>query len=294
MQKPVVSIAITAYNKERFVAKTIQSVVDQVTDFPYEVVIGDDYSTDRTRKIIKEFQTKYPDKIRTLIFNEQNEGVSVLFPKVLQNCTGEYIATLDGDDYWTDYTIVDEYDKVIHKDYFKSWGKNIYRLEDILSSLTPPRHTLFFKKEVLPDPFPENYKTARVNDDHYFSALIAEKSDITVLYINTANYLKHTGGIYSEKPYDYKVINLITTNKCMLQHFKKKQHKKIIATTVSGLYSGLTRFYLTRFRFIRFFSSYVNAHLFMLKNKPSAMIRFNYHLVLMLFNKNLRIFNLDW
>ncbi len=316
MQKPVVSITITTYNLEKYVEKTIQSVVDQQTAFPIEVVIGDDCSTDHTREIILDMQQKHPHISWKLIFNETNEGVSVLFPKVIHACKGDYIATLDGDDYWTDplklqkqydfiqsqkefkacctdYSIIDENENIIHKDYFKSWDNNHYTFENILSSLTPPRHTLFFSQEVVPNPFPVNYAAARINDDHYLMALVAEKTNIAVMDVNTAHYRKHTGGLYSKKPYDYKVKNLIGTNKLMLQHFTKAKHKKILTKTISGLYIGLNRYYLYHFKPIKFINAYFAAVFFMLQRNLSELFKMHYHLLLLPFKENLKTFNLD-
>lgn len=72
----------------------------QETDFPVELVIGDDYSTDKTREICLEYQRKFPDKIRVLA-REKNLGIAENFIDALDNCDGKYIALCEGDDYWT-------------------------------------------------------------------------------------------------------------------------------------------------------------------------------------------------
>lgn len=316
MQKPVVSITITTYNLEKYVRKTIQSVVDQLTDFPYEVVIGDDCSADNTRNIIREMQLKYPDKIQQLVFNEQNEGVSVLFPKVLQACKGDYIATLDGDDYWTDpyklqkqydflqfqneckacctdYSIIDQDENILQEDYLKYKNRTSYTLKDILQSLTPPRHTAFFEAKLLPASFPENYKLARVNDDHYFFALIAQQTDIAVLNINTAHYRKHTGSLYAERPFDYKVNNLITTNTSMIKYFDQKLQRGYLIATLFGLYSRLSRYYLVKCKPVHFIRSYGKFVSFAFVYKPGLFFKYHYHLLMSLFSKKMRVFQME-
>ncbi|MDD2272157.1 MAG: glycosyltransferase [Desulfuromonadaceae bacterium] len=95
-----VSVAMVTYNHEKFIAKTLDSVLMQQTAFEYEIVIGEDCSTDTTRDIVSEYKRNYPDKIR-LFLNEKNMGMHANGAQVLQACTGEYIAMLDGDDYWT-------------------------------------------------------------------------------------------------------------------------------------------------------------------------------------------------
>ena len=89
------------YNHEAYISQAIGGVLMQETDFPIELVIGDDCSTDRTRQICLEYQQEHPDLIR-LLARENNLGISPNFLDTLTNCTGEYIALCEGDDYWTD------------------------------------------------------------------------------------------------------------------------------------------------------------------------------------------------
>jgi glycosyltransferase involved in cell wall biosynthesis len=95
-----VSVCMLAYNLEQFIAQAIDSVMMQETDFDYELVIGEDCSTDRTRDICIAYQKKYPDKIR-LLLREKNIGVMHNIVQTLHACTGQFIALLDADDYWT-------------------------------------------------------------------------------------------------------------------------------------------------------------------------------------------------
>ena len=96
-----VSVILLVYNHQRFLRKAIESVLMQETTFRYEVVIGDDASTDGSENIIKEYQTNYPDII-TLIQQKANSGIFVNLGSCLSKCKGKYIALLEGDDYWCD------------------------------------------------------------------------------------------------------------------------------------------------------------------------------------------------
>lgn len=98
---PVVSVCMITYNHERFIAQAIESVLMQETDFPVELVIGEDCSTDGTRAIVVEYAQRHPDRIRPLL-RERNLGMIPNFVATLQACRGKYIALLEGDDYWTD------------------------------------------------------------------------------------------------------------------------------------------------------------------------------------------------
>jgi glycosyltransferase involved in cell wall biosynthesis len=97
----LVSVAVTCYNQEKYIAQTVESIVSQETNFGYEIIIADDYSTDRTREILLRYKEKYPDKIN-LIFNEKNKGLITNYTQTLQQTKGQYIAQCAGDDYWID------------------------------------------------------------------------------------------------------------------------------------------------------------------------------------------------
>lgn len=92
-----VSICIVTYNQERFVEQALQSILNQNTNFQYEVIIGDDCSTDLTRKIIQDFLIKYRD-IVVPVFHEKNIGPLENLKTVYRKAKGKYIYHLDGDD----------------------------------------------------------------------------------------------------------------------------------------------------------------------------------------------------
>jgi glycosyltransferase involved in cell wall biosynthesis len=95
-----VSVCMITYNQEKFIAQAIESVMMQETDFDYELVIGEDCSTDRTRDICTAYQEKYPNKIK-LLQHEKNLGMMQNFVQTFSTCIGRYVALLEGDDYWT-------------------------------------------------------------------------------------------------------------------------------------------------------------------------------------------------
>ena len=99
MDNPLVSVNMTTYNHESYIAEAIKGVVSQETDFPFELVIGEDYSTDRTLEIVLDYQRKYPDII-SVITSEKNVGYNNNFKRVLAECKGKYLAYCEGDDYW--------------------------------------------------------------------------------------------------------------------------------------------------------------------------------------------------
>ncbi len=99
---PVVSVHMLTYNHEPYIRQAIEGVMMQKTDFEFELVIGEDASTDKTREICFEYQKKYPDKIRVLWWHENVSKFGGNARRVLVHCRGEFIAFCEGDDYWLD------------------------------------------------------------------------------------------------------------------------------------------------------------------------------------------------
>lgn len=89
------------YQHRRYIRKALDSILGQEVNFNYEIVIGDDFSTDGTREILIEYKNKYPDKIK-LILNEQRKGPVQNLLGIQKDIRGKYIALLEGDDFWTD------------------------------------------------------------------------------------------------------------------------------------------------------------------------------------------------
>lgn len=105
------SVIFITYNHDKYVERAIRSVLEQETDFPYEIVIGEDCSTDNTRRILEDIAKEYPvheatgagDRQIRFVPREHNTGRPTLnVYETTQECTGEYLAYLEGDDYWTD------------------------------------------------------------------------------------------------------------------------------------------------------------------------------------------------
>ena len=102
MNEVKLSVIFITYNHEKYAEKALRSVCEQETDFQFEVVVGEDCSTDSTREILRRVAAEYPDKVR-LLFREKNFGRPTLnVYNTTRECRGEYLAYLEGDDYWTD------------------------------------------------------------------------------------------------------------------------------------------------------------------------------------------------
>jgi glycosyltransferase involved in cell wall biosynthesis len=89
-----------AYDVERYIREALDSILMQRVDFDYEIVIGEDRSTDGTREIVREYAARHPDRVRAIL-RDTNLGMNRNFRETLLAARGRFIALLDADDYWT-------------------------------------------------------------------------------------------------------------------------------------------------------------------------------------------------
>lgn len=97
---PRVSVAMLTHNHGSFIATALDSILEQVVDFDYEIVIGDDGSADETVAIVEQYAERHAGMIR-LLRSENRRGVFENVLQTLAACRGDFIALLEGDDAWT-------------------------------------------------------------------------------------------------------------------------------------------------------------------------------------------------
>ena len=215
---PKVSVAMITYNHEKYLAQAIESVLMQQTSFPIELVIGEDCSTDNTRQIVKRYAESHPDIVCPLL-HENNLGVGQNLLDVFASCRGEYIAILEGDDFWTDplklQKQVDLMDSnpeyslcgTIARDVIMSEDgeeheagvfptrstDRLLNLEDVLAAY-PFRTLTFLMRKGLVE-FPE-WLSRVTSCDACIVILCGEKGPIAFLNEVTGAYRIHDGGIW--------------------------------------------------------------------------------------------------
>lgn len=177
--KIMVSVMCTAFNHGEYIRQALEGMVNQKTDFAYEILINDDVSSDNTPEIIREFEAKYPEKVRAF-FPEKNlysQNIDVYYHTFFPNARGKYVAFCEGDDYWTDESKLQrqvdileahpEYSACVHntellycdgnrdcEKLIKREGDRIVEFEDILPGMSNAWHTssVMAKKELLANP----------------------------------------------------------------------------------------------------------------------------------------------
>jgi glycosyltransferase involved in cell wall biosynthesis len=101
VKAPVISVHMITYNHEPYLADAIEGVIRQQTEYPFELLIGEDCSTDKTRAIALAFQRRHPDRIAVL-YSGSNVGALANSKRVFLKERGKYVAYCEGDDYWHD------------------------------------------------------------------------------------------------------------------------------------------------------------------------------------------------
>jgi glycosyltransferase involved in cell wall biosynthesis len=101
---PLVSIICNTYNHQHYIASAIESFLKQITDFPIEILIHDDASTDRTPEIIRNYENRFPNIIKPIYqkINQYSKEIRINPEFNYPRTKGIYIALCEGDDYWSD------------------------------------------------------------------------------------------------------------------------------------------------------------------------------------------------
>ncbi len=121
-----VSVLVATYNQEKYIGHTLSSIISQNVNFRYEVLVGEDCSSDKTASIIAEYAAKYPQIIFPY-YRKNNLGMFCNLPELMTHAKGQYIAFIEGDDYWIDdYKLQKQVDFLdANPDYVACFGKCI-------------------------------------------------------------------------------------------------------------------------------------------------------------------------
>jgi glycosyltransferase involved in cell wall biosynthesis len=258
-----VSVCLITFNHEKFIVQAIESILCQEVKFNYEIIIGEDFSSDKTRSIVIDYQKQYPDKIR-LILPEENLGCygQKIFVQTLQACRGEYIALLDGDDYWIcshklqqqvdyldnhpecaicfhDVTTIFE-DKVgLSQRYNNFEPQELSNIENILKSNFIPTCSTLYRRGLF-DEFPEWYNET-VCGDWVLHVLNARHGKIGYINKCLGVYRVHRNGLFSSMRKIQQIEEAIKFYK-LLNEYLNFEYNYIIQSEI--IYRYLTIFSL--------------------------------------------------
>jgi glycosyltransferase involved in cell wall biosynthesis len=266
-----VSVCIQTYNHEPFIAQALDSVLMQETGFDYEIILGEDESQDGTREICVEYARQHPDRIRLILrsrkdvifVNGRPTGRFNLIEN-LKAAEGEYIALLEGDDYWTnpfklqkqvDFleshpecamchhkvpAITESGNQVVYVNPPHSY-RRISVLEDLLIKNYIQFCSVVFRNGLLKE-LPEWFNLLNFGDWPLF-VLIAQHGKIGYIDYTMAAYRIHSGGIWSAKSDIDRWKALLEASK-QIGNYLGPRYERIISASVSRLYFNLAAAYI--------------------------------------------------
>lgn len=236
----MVSFCCLAYNHERFISKTLDGFLCQDTDFPFEIVVGEDCSTDGTRAILEDYREKYPNLIR-LLTSETNVGAKENYYRTHRACLSPYIAYCEGDDFWTDpnkialqikfllthpeyvasghdTTVVDEEGREVYPSNLKAIFGNRFKADED-DALEIPTLSRVYRNNIID--FPPEAKNTISQDTFHLAVL---KSIGRIKFhpeITGACYRLHGGGVWSGLNLEEKAYNNLNTLFWLFRYFRR-------------------------------------------------------------------------
>ncbi|MEE9189158.1 MAG: glycosyltransferase [Candidatus Neomarinimicrobiota bacterium] len=237
--EPLVSVTVTTYQHAPYIMDCLKGILMQKTIFPFEIIIGDDESTDGTREICIEFAAKHPDKVRLFLRErkisqliDENDGIVTIFNGIWTKLSarGKYIAWCDGDDYWTDpfklqkqvsflednedyvlcfhdSIVVDKSNKVISNSCFNNECSD-YCKDILLAGPGIPTNTALFRNII---DYPEFYFKVQNEDIAFWHLLGFHGGGKFIANINNSVYRHHDEGLWSSLSKVEKIKSLIAS-----------------------------------------------------------------------------------
>lgn len=256
-----VSVCMITYNHEKYITQAIDGILSQVVNFDYEIVIGEDCSTDNTREIVIEYAKKYPEKFK-LLLPEKNLGITKNFITTYSSCAGDYIALCEGDDYWVDkhklqkqidfldankdFIICHHKMKIISDDqqeniYFSNpKQKEVSTIKDLLKHNFIYTASCVFRNKALNE-IPSWFYGVMPPDWAFF-ILLSQYGKIKYFDEAWGVYRRHPGGAWSSSFEGRNMTNAINLLYKINEHFNHK-FEKIINRSISKFYCKLSKFY---------------------------------------------------
>ncbi|MCU0598934.1 MAG: glycosyltransferase [Desulfobacterales bacterium] len=256
VENPLVSVILITYNHDEFIAEAIEPVLRQKTDFPFEILIGEDQSTDHTLKICRIYQKKDPYRIR-LISAETNVGMHRNISRLWCRCRGAYIAFCEGDDYWSDdrklakqvdflnkntnFSMCGAFTERIERGQGKEWRSagqqgpsrilDAYGVEDLIPEYNFHFSSILLRKALIR--FPSWFWRVYCADRPLY-LLCAEKGPVGFIPEYLSVYRLHEGGIWSARRQMDKAQKGIELFEHIDEYFDYRYHR-LIKKTVSQI-----------------------------------------------------------
>lgn len=250
--EPKVSVLVICYNQKKYINDTIQGILNQRTSFEYEIIIGDDHSTDGTLDVVKEYEHRFPKKIQ-IVSAKINIGFIKNYLRIYNRCRGKYIAICEGDDYWIDdLKLQKQFDalelrndasmcftniKVLKDNHFTEKGSiaGVFSIRDLINGLYMPTCSLFFRKYSIK--IPETILELSFLDRALILLQMLNGPAIRI-FDCTSVYRIHSEGVWSPKSKKERITGMIK-----FYRFAQKITKYKIEFEMNIMYSYIKYIY---------------------------------------------------
>jgi glycosyltransferase involved in cell wall biosynthesis len=216
---PKVSVFVLTHDHVAWIGKALDSALEQDAPFPFEILVADDFSTDGTRERVLEYAERHSDLIRTYL-PERNLGVAGIWLEAARRCRGEYIAILEGDDYWTSpaklarqvefidsqpewtscfhrATLFHDDQKAPSRPATPAFDHDVFELDEVIRACFIPFLTVIFRRSALGG-IP-SWAFSYAWFDWLFHIYCARQGPIGFLDEDMASYRVHGGGNWSAR-----------------------------------------------------------------------------------------------
>ena len=290
---PLVSVCMITYNHENYIAEALDSIFAQDYKGPIEVVIGEDASTDGTRKVAESYVQRYPGRVK-LLPSDQRYGMTQNFFRTIYACSGKYLALLEGDDYWVDQskltkqvTALEENPQYVYcysdavkidpsgkyvGDVIVNHKRDHLTAADIIGGFWSPTLTTIIRRQELFDVVAVLEKDSNVlNLDWVTFSLLSEKGLVGYVKTEPSAYRQHAGGVYSKKTIEYKLTASLESHK-YLKPLLKPENRKYLDSTIKRLYNNYLYGLLENKAYLKFFVTEVKLCMILTKRKRFDLI----------------------
>lgn len=245
-----ISVCVFAYNKAKHINKCIESILMQKTAFTFNIILGEDYSTDETREICQYYKSQYPNKI-ILLDRKRNLGQVQNYYDTINNATGKYVSLMDADDFWIDPLKLNKQVSYLEKNQnvsitfhnafvynyeipnnLRLFNADLHKptIKNVISTWLMATSTIVFRNGILD--FPQwVYETS--NPDLLIQLLLSSVGDIVYFKEPMGVYLLNESGLTFNKNY-----NLIKNSKAVIDllvkfnNYTNLKYNKIVQQTI--------------------------------------------------------------
>ena len=252
MIKPIISIGLITYQHENYIHAAMEGILAQEGIESYEIVVGDDQSSDNTRKILDQYATDHPN-IRFLN-RPSNVGMHRNWLDVIQACNGKYIALIEGDDIWidsqklkkqvdrlesddtlsvcfSDASIINEMNDgteygtyLEHQDIDQNQTR--FTIKDLFIQNFISTCTVLLRNKVKWEVPKEYFESPYV--DWLILILVAQDGDLASIPETCSTYRIHPTGAYGYSGQELRKRNMIKVLRCLFHCVRSESHKTLI------------------------------------------------------------------